>query len=138
MREVTIGPLAIRVLGRAYPSTDPWTCAWLSTTMSCQAPGAEVRVEGPLLRTSDVEEWVLRLEDLLASEEAVVLLTTLEPNLEVRLTGERRAGLVRIQILLTPDPQRQHHSFWAESDYRSMATLLAGCRELLAAYPPSA
>jgi hypothetical protein len=135
--QLRLAGLSIWVHGRAHAEdAEEWAAGWLGVTLRCDAPGACVWVTGPLLRTSDLEDWSVRLVELLESEEIETDLDALDSNLSVHLQGERRRGLVDVAVQISAEPDRQHHRMAFTASYAEVSTFLADCRAVLGRSPP--
>ena len=127
--------LKIWVHGRQYPSAvDYWDANWLLVTVQCESNGAEVWITGPLIHSSEIEQWANAAERMLTTLEGEANLDCDEPELSVKLLVTQPR-----QILMTVDisPQRrtQQHRFHFDLDQSYLDGLIRECRTILASYP---
>src|SRR6266852_2264235 len=88
-------------------ATDYWDGNWLQIVAYCSYPGAKVIVDGPFLRTGEIQAFGERCARLHSTLEGQARLDCMEPYLNVVLTGDSR-GHVAVEIALTPDHNQRH------------------------------
>jgi hypothetical protein len=125
--------LSIWALARQFPnSEDYWDGNWITIHARVEAPGARVDLQGPCLRSDEVEGLLDGLETLNRDLKGVAQLACMEPMLNVKVTC---GSLGHIQVEITPDHLTQIHRFEFSSDQTYLASAMRGCRNILAKYP---
>lgn len=101
--DVRLGGLRLWVRGREFPDArDYWDGNWLNIVAVCSYPGARMELTGSYLRTDEVQRFMQDCARLHRELTGQVRLGTLEPNLEIALSGDGR-GRVHLTVSLTPD-----------------------------------
>jgi hypothetical protein len=127
--------LSIWVLGREFPDKeDYWDGNWLRAVARAEAPGAQVTVEGPWLRNTEVAKLLERLVALHSTLTGSAELGRLEPQLHVTVECNK-LGHVTIAVEITPDHLSQAHRFQFSTDQTFLAPAISGCRRLLQRFP---
>src|SRR5258708_1469087 len=87
--DLRVAGLRLWTRAREFPdSTDRWDGNWLQTTALCAYPGAEVMVEGPFLRTEELQNFADQCARLHATLLGEARLDCMEPELRAVLTGK--------------------------------------------------
>lgn len=121
---------------RQYPDSDEyWDANWLDVSARCEAHGASVRVEGPVLMAPDVERFLRECEALHEYLTGAATLDSAEPNLRVRLSADGRAGHLALAVRITPDAAMQRHEFTFALDQTYLPAVISQCRAILREYP---
>jgi hypothetical protein len=127
--------LSIWALAREFPnSEDYWDGNWITIHALVEAPGARVDVQGPWLRSDEVERFLIQLEALNRELKGVAELACVEPTLSVKVTCDL-LGHVETVVEITPDQLVQSHRFSFSSDQTYLASAMKGCRGILTKYP---
>src|SRR5262245_54815182 len=86
-----LGGLSVWVLDKAFPETVEWLDgSWLQVRAECNAPGATVTANGPLLTAEDIGRLLSGMEAMHRRGASSAGMSPLEPNLAVSLTGSSR------------------------------------------------
>ena len=101
---------------------------WLVT------PGAKVTVEGPFLRSDEIQVFGAQCERLHSALVGEARLDCMEPYLNVVLTGNSR-GQISVEITLTPNQLTQSHQFRDQIDQSYLPAIVAGCVRVLERFP---
>lgn len=132
---IKLQSLRIWVHGRQFPhKTDFWDGNWLQVTVDCTSKGAEVTINGPLIHLSELEAWLTAAEKLHTTMIGEANLDCMEPELKVKLVGNK-LGKIFMTVDITPDNVFQQHIFRSEIDQSYLPELIAECRGILASYP---
>ncbi len=131
-------PLAgLRLWARAreFPeSTDRWDGNWLQTIALCVYPGGEVVVEGPFLRTDELQNFADQCAKRHSTLVGDARLDCMEPGLRVVLKGNSQ-GQIAVEIALTPNHLTQRHEFRDQIDQSYLPGIVGSCRDILRRFP---
>lgn len=132
---LALGGLSLWVLDKAFPESVEWyDGTWLQVRAECNAPGATVTANGPLLTAEDIGRLLDGMEAMQRRRASSAEMSPLEPNLVVSLTGSSR-GRLRIDVRITPDSMTQEHRFFFDADLAYLAGPIDQCREILRRFP---
>jgi hypothetical protein len=93
--------------------------------------GAMVEVKGSFLTTTDIHTFQTELERLQRTLTGSATLAPLEPNLRIEIKCDH-LGHLACELTLTPDHMTQKHEFSIELDQTYLASLIGGCKRILA------
>src|SRR5262245_20643131 len=131
---LVLGGLSLWVLDKAFPESVEWFDGnWLQVRAECNAPGATVTANGPLLTAEDIGRLLSGMEAMQRGGSAAGM-SPLEPNLVISLTGSSR-GRLRIDVRITPDSMTQEHRFFFDADVGYLAGPIEQAREILRRFP---
>lgn len=131
---LVLGGLSVWVLDKAFPESVEWyDGSWLQVRAECNAPGATVTANGPVLTAEDIGRLLAGMEAMQRGGSSAEM-SPLEPNLAVSLTGSSR-GRLRIDVRITPDSMTQEHRFFFDADVAYLAGPIEQCREILRRFP---
>jgi hypothetical protein len=134
-RNLRLAGLRLWARAREFPdSTDRWDGNWLQTIALCAYPGAEVIVEGPILRTDELQNFAVQCATLHSTLVGEARLDCMEPGLRVLLKGNSH-GQIEIEIALTPNHLTQRHEFRDQIDQSYLPGIVGSCREILRRFP---
>ncbi|MBX9672715.1 MAG: hypothetical protein K2X70_04690 [Candidatus Obscuribacterales bacterium] len=130
-----IGPLEIEIIERERPESERYTDAnWVITRASCSLHGATVEATGPFIHLTEIKAWRDSLESLYRNLQGEANLSCMEPNVQVRLTGDKK-GHIAGSVHITPDPLIQKHEFIFECDQSYLPPLIADLYRILDRFP---
>ncbi len=122
-------------LAREFPKSDDyWDGNWITIHAHVEAPGARIDLQGPWLRSDEVEGFLEQLETLNRDLRGAAELACMEPMLSAKVTCGS-LGHIEVIVEITPDHMTQSHRFRFESDQTYLASAMKGCRAILAKYP---
>jgi hypothetical protein len=131
---LVLGGLKVWVLDKAFPESVEWFDGnWLQVRAECNAPGATVTANGPLLTAEDIGRLLSGMEAMQRGGSSAGM-SPLEPNLAVSLTGSSK-GRLRIDVRITPDSMTQEHRFFFDADMAYLEGPIEQCREILRRFP---
>lgn len=131
---LSIDDLTICVLGYEFSrSNEFWDGNWLEIEARASS-SPSVEIIGPLLRNTEIEEFVVALADMQRKRRGTARLNCLEPNLAVRLAFNDD-GRVTGEAMLTPDSTRTGHAIPLDLHADQLPPILAACRRILDEYP---
>jgi hypothetical protein len=131
---LVLGGLNVWVLDKAFPESVEWyDGSWLQVRAECNAPGATVTANGPLLTAEDIGQLLAGMEAMQRGGSSATM-SPLEPNLTISLTGSSR-GRLRIDVRITPDSMTQEHRFFFDADVGYLSGPIEQCREILRRFP---
>jgi hypothetical protein len=129
--------LNVSILGWMFPECeDYWDGNWYLARARCEASGATVNVEGPIIRAPELLQFAEQLAVLQSTLRGRACLECLEPNLVVEVTPYGSLGELKITVDLSSDPNDQQHRFNFYFDQTYLTPCILGCKNILAAYPP--
>jgi hypothetical protein len=132
---LVLGGLSVWVLDKAFPETVEWyEGSWLQVRAECNAPGATVTANGPILTAEDISRLLAGMEAMHQRGASSAEMSPLEPNMAISLTGSSK-GRLRIDVRITPDSMTQEHRFFFDTDLAYLAEPIAQCREILRRFP---
>jgi hypothetical protein len=121
--------------GRQFPdSADYWDGNWLVVRARMEVNRACINCDGPILMTTDIEQFRDELATMVAALKGEASLTPLEPELRLLFKMHRR-GRVEATIEITPDHLTQRHRFTVDVDQSYLPALVASCDAILARFP---
>jgi hypothetical protein len=127
--------LSVWALRREFPrSDDYWDGNWITIHARVEALGARVDVQGPWLRSDEIEVFLNQLEMLDRDLKGNAELACMEPMLNMKVECGS-LGHIQVVIEITPDHMTQSHRFKFSSDQTYLASAMKGCRAVLAKYP---
>ena len=133
---LAVGGFRLWVHGRQFPArNDEWDGNWLLVTALCEAEGARVCANGPILMTGDIEEFGKSCNAVLEGAASSALLDPLEPELRVELKATDRLGHIRTVVEITPDHLRQSHRLEYEIDQSFLPEIVRKCSSIVREYP---
>ncbi len=120
---------------RQFPDTaDYWDGNWLMARARMEANRACIECDGPILMTTDIQQFRDELATMVAALKGEASLTPLEP--ELRLVFKMRSrGRVEATIEITPDHMTQLHRFTVDADQSYLPAIVASCDAILARFP---
>jgi hypothetical protein len=131
---LVLGGLSVWVLDKAFPESVEWyDGSWLQVRAECNAPGATVTANGPLLTAEDIGRLLAGMEAMQRGDSSAGM-SPLEPNLAVSLTGSSK-GRLRIDVRITPDSMTQEHRFFFDADVAYLSMPIEQCRAILRRFP---
>jgi uncharacterized protein YicC (UPF0701 family) len=93
-----------------------------------------INCDGPILMTTDIEQFRDELATMVAALKGEASLTPLEPELRLLFKMHSR-GQVEATIEITPDHLTQRHRFTVDVDQSYLPALVASCDAILARFP---
>lgn len=114
---------------------DRWDGNWLIVTAQVAGAGAAVTVTGPILEAEDLKRFRDEVARLLRLQAGDAMLTSAEPNLQIRVAPAGGPGRVSVRVDLTSDPGAQGHWFASTIDHGALTGLLVQLEETVEAYP---
>ena len=101
--------------------------SWLNVTAHCSANGSSVWAEGSILQVSDLRHFGSGCSRLLEGTDRRAHLPSLERHLSIWLVRTDDLGHFTARVWLTPDPEREVHSFEFELDQTYLPGIVAAC-----------
>jgi hypothetical protein len=114
---------------------DRWDGNWLVVTAQVSRAGAAVTVTGPILEAEDLKRFRDEVARLLRLQAGDAMLTSAEPNLQIRIAPSGSAGRVTLRVDLSADPAAQGHWFASTIDHGALTGLLVQLEEIVEVYP---
>lgn len=131
---IKLAGLQIWVHGRQYPDTnDYWDGNWLKVTACCEAKGASVWTNGPIIHLSELQSWMISTKELSKTLKGEAKLLCMEQELFVTLKAES-LGHIAMNVEITPSINEQEHRFSFELDQSYLPSLVSQCDEVLKNY----
>ena len=133
--QIKLASLEMWIHGRQFPNHYDYDDGnWLTATVRCCAPGAEVLASGPIIRIPEIERWhneAARMRETLSGK---ATLGCLEPNLTVELAASSLGHLL-MEVQITSDHMTQQHTFKFDIDQSYLDCMLKQCRAVLGESP---
>ena len=134
--DLDIFGLKIRVVGRQFPDADDfWDGNWLQVEVHMKANGAEVTVQGPILRSDEIATFLIGLEVMNRELSGKAELLCMEPNLNISIAFEGSLGSIRGIVEITPEFSNQFHRFQVGGNPSDLPKLITECRRVLSRFP---
>jgi hypothetical protein len=120
---------------RQFPEArDYWDGNWLFVRARMEASGARVECSGPILMTTDIDEFRGQLAMMVHTTSGEATLKGLEPELDLVLRMQT-LGHIEGTIEITADHLNQRHQFTVEADQSYLPALLRSCEVILERFP---
>ena len=133
--DIKLAGLSIWIHQREVPeATDYWDGNWVLATASCEASGALVWTDGPIIHLPEIERLMNGVQQMYTSLSGIAVLGCMEPELDFQLnmTGQ---GRIEMEVNITADHLAQEHCFRFELDQSYLPKLVDDCAKVLAKYP---
>jgi hypothetical protein len=114
---------------------DRWDGNWLVVTAQVSLAGAAIAVTGPIVEAEDLKRFRDEVARLLRLQAGDAILTSAEPNLQIRIAPAGAPGRMTVRIDLTPDPAAQGHWFASTIDHAALTGLLVQLEAIVEAFP---
>lgn len=133
--DLKLAGLSLWALSRAYPGCDDyWDGNWIDILAVVDAPGAQVEVRGPYVRSDELAAFQDQLTTLYRELKGAAELQCIEPAVGAKVTCGS-LGAIEVTVDITPDHLRQSHHFVFAIDQTYLAATLAGCQHVLRLFP---
>ncbi len=133
--DLCIEGFEIWIFGRQFPESDDyWDGNWLDVAARCTGESAVVKARGSILHLSELDKWLHECKQVHASLSGMAHLSCMEPNIDVKITMDKR-GRCELVVCLTPDHLSQEHSFIFELDQSYLPSLIQSLEAILHSYP---
>ncbi len=120
---------------RQFPEAqDFWDANWLIITVYCEAPGAQVKMNGPIIHLTEIENLLKECRQMYASLSGEASLNCMEPELDLILKMQTN-GRLTMEVKITPNHLMQKHWFQFDIDQSYLPELIRDCQRVLENYP---
>jgi hypothetical protein len=132
---LSLGGFSLRVHGRQFPESDDyWDGNWVIAEAEMRAPGASIRVAGPILHLSELSEFIREMRTLRKNIVGTASLSCIAPNLNIQLTGNS-LGHIQCIVAITADHLSQSHKFTFDVDQTYVDPIIDSVASILKRYP---
>ena len=133
--DIKLAGLSIWIHRRQFPDVDDyWDGNWLVITASCEASGALVWADGPIIHLSEIKRLMDGASQMQASLSGTAELNCMEPELNLRLKMSER-GQIKMEVTISHDHLAQTHWFKFDVDQSYLPKLIRDCADVLTKYP---
>jgi len=106
---------------------------WLRATVHCGAEGSEVWLRNAILKSSELEKWMISSEEVLRSQEVSSVFECEQEDFSVILHARSNDEL-EMEVKITPNSRSQQHSYKFEIIQKDLVQLIASCGKVLKQY----
>lgn len=133
--DIKLAGLSIWIHQRQFPETEDYDDGnWLIITACCEASGATVWTQGPIIHLSEIYRLMKGCEQMSDSLSGEAQLDCMEPELDLTLKMLKN-GQIRMEVEISPAHLIQRHWFRFDIDQSYLPNLIRDCHKALDKYP---
>lgn len=133
--DLVIEKLKIWIHGRQFPdASDYWDVNWLNVTTRYDSVGSFVEASGHIIHLSEIVAFLESSEKVLRGIDRVIELTTVEPNIGLRLECDK-LGYIKGELNITHDHMSEKHEYTLDMDQSYLPGIITLCKAILVEYP---